>query len=73
MVQVLDHKPASRQVIKNKTWSSRRSILLLFILFIGYQLIYSKPLSVTQKDWISKASRHEKNGWIYLHIEGPAY
>ena len=23
-----------------------------------------------QKTWLSKANRHEKEGWIYLHIEG---
>jgi hypothetical protein len=27
-------------------------------------------LSDQQKEWISKANRHEKDGWIYLHIEG---
>jgi hypothetical protein len=28
------------------------------------------PLSLEQKEWLSVASRHEKNGWIYVHIEG---
>ena len=27
-------------------------------------------LTVQQKDWLAKAGRHEKAGWIYLHIEG---
>src|SRR5450759_2644016 len=27
-------------------------------------------LTNEQKTWLSKANRHEKNGWIYLHIEG---
>ncbi len=27
-------------------------------------------LSNQQKTWLSKANRHEKAGWIYLHIEG---
>jgi hypothetical protein len=27
-------------------------------------------LTNTQKSWLAKANRHEKNGWIYLHIEG---
>jgi hypothetical protein len=30
----------------------------------------SIPLSQEQKSWLSKANRHDKNGWIYLHIEG---
>lgn len=29
-------------------------------------------LTQEQKTWLSKANRHEKNGWIYLHIEGAA-
>ncbi len=27
-------------------------------------------LAEVQKGWIARANRHEKNGWIYLHIEG---
>jgi len=28
------------------------------------------PLSKEQKTWLARAHRHEKHGWIYLHIEG---
>ena len=28
------------------------------------------PLTDTQRAWVAKANRHEKAGWIYLHIEG---
>ena len=27
-------------------------------------------LTSTQQQWLAKANRHEKAGWIYLHIEG---
>lgn len=27
-------------------------------------------LTTEQTAWLAKANRHEKNGWIYLHIEG---
>ncbi len=27
-------------------------------------------LSAQQKSWLTKARMHEKNGWVYLHIEG---
>ena len=27
-------------------------------------------LTATQQQWLAKAHRHEKAGWIYLHIEG---
>jgi len=28
------------------------------------------PLTPEQKQWLAKANRHDKAGWIYLHIEG---
>ena len=31
-----------------------------------------RTLSDLQKSWIGRAQRHEKHGWIYLHIEGAA-
>jgi hypothetical protein len=30
----------------------------------------AQPLTDTQQAWLRKASRHEKNGWVYLHVEG---
>jgi hypothetical protein len=47
-------------------------ILLLAVLGIGLAL---KPqvtpaLTAEQKAWLAKAERHEKAGWIYLHIKG---
>jgi hypothetical protein len=73
MIQILDHRYASRHAKRNNTWSYLTSLLILCIFFIGCQQVYSQSLNSTQKNWINKASRHEKNGWIYLHIEGPAY
>jgi hypothetical protein len=32
----------------------------------------ASPLTDVQRSWLSKANRHEKAGWVYLHIEGPA-
>jgi len=28
------------------------------------------PLTKQQQQWLAKAEKHEKNGWVYLHIEG---
>ena len=28
------------------------------------------PRPEVQQSWLSKANRHEKAGWVYLHIEG---
>jgi len=30
----------------------------------------AKSLTSEQKAWLAKSERHEKHGWIYLHIEG---
>ena len=51
--------------------------LIVFCLFVFllpdflHTQTYSS-LTQEQKTWLSKANRHEKNGWIYLHIEGIA-
>ncbi len=29
-------------------------------------------LTDMQRAWLAKAQRHEKHGWVYLHVEGPA-
>ena len=49
--------------------------LILLILLICSSFGMSQtglPLSAEQNSILAKASRHEKNGWIYLHIEGNA-
>ena len=51
----------------------RSLIILLFTLFISNISTHGQAsiqLTNEQKSWLSKANRHEKNGWIYLHIEG---
>ena len=51
----------------------RKKILWLFpFLFIAglVQGQTDPTLSHEQTSWLSKSNRHEKNGWIYLHIEG---
>jgi hypothetical protein len=54
----------------------QKKILLLLLVISGLSpYIYSQNdsgLTAEQKEWLSKANRHEKDGWIYLHIEGPA-
>ena len=42
--------------------------LLLWPIFSLAQIRESLPTQ--QKSWLDKANRHEKNGWIYLRIEG---
>jgi hypothetical protein len=51
----------------------KKAIILLLSVFICSTLVHSQTndqLTNEQKTWLSKANRHEKNGWIYLHLEG---
>lgn len=50
----------------------KASLLLLSVLIYSPVVICQAKNQLTdeQKSWISKADRHEKDGWIYLHIEG---
>ena len=51
----------------------KKTIFLVLVVFICTFPARSQAkdkLSDQQKEWISKANRHEKDGWIYLHIEG---
>lgn len=48
--------------------------ILFFFCILGIlstvQAQSSSQLTKQQKQWLAKAERHEKNGWVYLHIEG---
>ena len=51
----------------------KKAVILILLVFSFFTLVYSQnndQLTSQQKTWLSKANRHEKNGWIYLHIEG---
>jgi hypothetical protein len=53
----------------------KKVIILLLAILICSDLIQSQTnyrLTNEQNAWLLKANRHEKNGWIYLHIEGTA-
>jgi len=48
-------------------------IILCFCVPIGVlsdQSSSTAPLTREQASWLSRAERHERAGWIYLHIEG---
>ena len=51
----------------------KKLIILLLSIFICSTIVRSQTnyqLTNEQKSWLSKADSYEKNGWIYLHIEG---
>jgi hypothetical protein len=51
----------------------KKAIILVLLVLVFSPVINSQDnnsLTKEQKTWLSKANRHEKEGWIYLHIEG---
>lgn len=51
----------------------RLALVLVAILLLSVRLAAAAGggnLTATQRAWLDKASRHEKAGWVYLHIEG---
>ncbi len=51
----------------------KKALFLILTGFILSAFVYGQAatmLTNEQKGWISKANRHDKEGWIYLHIEG---
>ena len=44
--------------------------LSMFCCLSVVQAQTTTPLTKEQEGWLAKANRHEKAGWIYLHIEG---
>jgi hypothetical protein len=47
-----------------------RLVPLLALLLLGSRPLSGASLSDGQQAWLSKANRHEKAGWVYLHIDG---
>jgi len=57
-----------------KTIPMRRLLPAVLLAAIGLSSSFAAPpvagLTAEQNQWLAKAERHEKAGWIYLHIEG---
>ena len=50
-------------------------ILIIICLYLpnvvlSDQISSTAPLTKEQESWASRAERHERAGWVYLHIEG---
>jgi hypothetical protein len=65
----------------NESSLMRMASSLLVLIWLGMFSVFSfavesaeagaqSPLNEQQKGWLAKAGRHEKAGWIYLHVEG---
>ena len=44
--------------------------LILLPAIAGFAAPPAAALTAEQQDWLARAGRHEKAGWIYLHLEG---
>lgn len=75
MTPDLNHRSTSPVAPVDATWRRppRLALVLVAFLLLSAQLAVAAgagDLTTEQRDWLNKASRHEKAGWIYLHIEG---
>jgi hypothetical protein len=50
---------------------NRRIAAWSLLIFVCLPIIAGPPAQ-EQKNWLARAGRYEKNGWIFLHIEGEA-
>src|SRR5271154_2259026 len=48
----------------------RRFALVLAALPLAQTVLLGAGLTEQQQQWIRAAERHERAGWIYLHVEG---
>ena len=50
-------------------------LLTMIVVIIGFfiPICVSGELTMDEKEWLEKGYRYEKNGWTYVHIEGPPY
>lgn len=68
---ILNFNPISNLLIIE---SIKKTVIIL-LLAVSFSSVLAQTqttsqLTTEQKTWLSNANRHEKNGWIYLHIEG---
>ncbi len=47
--------------------------ILALLLFLSSVSVVAGELTPQEKQWLGKAYRAEKNGWIFLHIEGKPF
>jgi hypothetical protein len=52
---------------------NKKFTFLFLIFLLPSVLVFSQGLSLEEQAWLKKSSRVDKNGWIYLHIEGKPF
>jgi hypothetical protein len=64
---------SAEYLLLNEALMNRHLLLVIGLIAIVFCPAFPQgPQSLTaeQREWLAKASKHEKNGWTYLHIEG---
>jgi len=51
----------------------KKSILFVILVIGCVSLLHANDLTFQEKQWLQKADRYEKDGWIFIHIEGEPY
>ncbi|NQV19263.1 MAG: hypothetical protein HQ534_12070 [Armatimonadetes bacterium] len=52
---------------------SARIVFLFVILASSFNVLLSIELTADEEAWLEKANRYEKDGWIFVHIEGKPF
>lgn len=50
-----------------------RKIFIFILIFSCINMLYASELTTEEESWLQKADRYEKNGWIFVHIEGAPF
>jgi len=54
----------------------KRILTFFFIIFLAFGFLSfgtAQNFTAKEKEWLAKAYRYDKNGWIFLHIEGEPF
>ncbi len=52
---------------------SARTVFLFVFLVLFFANLASIELTADEEAWLEKANRYEKDGWIFVHIEGKPF
>jgi hypothetical protein len=59
--------------MQGETMNVKKIFFTILIIFFSLTIIKATDLNDQEKEWLSKAFRYDKNGWIFLHIEGEPF
>jgi len=51
----------------------QKSIVSIILIFACLSIVHANELTQQEKEWLQKADRHTKDGWVFIHIEGDPF